>query len=117
MNPINTSLKSAINNPNANLSERLGNTKLIMFNAKFDIRVLRHQIGVYLTAWWDGYIAQKLLNENEEVNKLKPLHNKYVLKSKQDAFSFSDYFDDINFALVTINCGYIYAARDAEITF
>ena len=97
--------------------ERLGNTKLIMFNAKFDIRVLRHQIGVYLTAWWDGYIAQKLLNENEEVNKLKPLHNKYVLKSKQDAFSFSDYFDDINFALVPINCGYIYAARDAEITF
>lgn len=91
--------------------------KLIMFNAKFDIRVLRHQLGVYLTAWWDGYIAQRLLNENEDVNKLKPLHNKYVLKSKQDAFSFSDYFDDMNFALVPINCGYIYAARDAEITF
>lgn len=97
--------------------ERLMGTKLIMFNAKFDIRVLRHQIGVYLTAWWDGYIAQKLLNENEEVNKLKPLHNKYVLKSEQDAFSFSDYFDNMNFALVPINCGYIYVARDAEITF
>ena len=41
------------------------NTKLIMFNAKFDIRVLRHQIGVYMTAWWDGYLAQRLLNENE----------------------------------------------------
>lgn len=91
--------------------------KLIMFNAKFDIRVLRHQIGVYLTAWWDGYLAQRLLNENEPENGLKTLHNKYVLKGQKDAFAFSDLFEKISFNLVPINSGYIYAARDAEVTF
>ena len=92
------------------------NVKFIMFNAKFDIRVLRHQIGVYITAYWDGYLAQRLLNENEPENGLKALHNKYVLKGKKDAFAFSDLFDKITFNLVPINTGYIYAARDAEIT-
>ena len=100
--------------------QRLADTskvKLIMFNAKFDIRVLRHQIGVYLTAWWDGYLAQRLLNENEPENGLKALHNKYVLKGQKDAFAFSDLFEKISFNLVPINSGYIYAARDAEVTF
>ena len=93
------------------------NTKLIMFNAKFDIRVLRHQIGVYMTAWWDGYLAQRLLNENENENGLKALHKKYVLKNEKDAFAFSDLFEKIPFNLVPINSGYIYAARDAEVTY
>lgn len=93
------------------------NVKLIMFNAKFDIRVLRNQINVYLEAWWDGYIAQKLLNENETENGLKALHKKYVLKNQHDAFSFSELFKDIPFNLVPISIGYIYAARDAEITY
>lgn len=91
--------------------------KLIMFNAKFDIRVLRHQLGVYLKAWWDSYIAQKLLNENETENGLKYLHAKYVLNGKKDAFSFSDLFNDIPFNLIPIKTGYIYAARDAEVTY
>ena len=91
--------------------------KLIMFNAKFDIRVIRHQIGVYLEAYWDGYLAQRLLNENEKENGLKALHNKYVLKGEKDAFAFSDLFEKITFNLVPINSGYIYAARDAEVTY
>lgn len=93
------------------------NVKIIMFNAKFDIRFIRHNLGVYLNPWWDGYIAQKLLNENETENGLKYLHKKYILKDKKDAFSFSDLFSDIPFNLVPVNTGYIYAARDAEITF
>lgn len=99
--------------------ERLADNdvKLIMFNAKFDIRVLRHQIGVYLKAWWDGYIAQKLLNENEPENGLKALHKKYVLKNTADAFSFSDLFDKVPFNMVPIKTGYVYAARDAEVTY
>ena len=91
--------------------------KIIMFNAKFDIRVLRHQIGVYLEAYWDGYLAQRCLNENEKENGLKALHSKYVLKGEKDAFAFSDLFEKITFDLVPINSGYIYAARDAEVTY
>ena len=90
---------------------------MIMFNAKFDIRVLRHQLGVYMTAAWDGYLAQKLLNENEERANLKDLHNKYVLKSDKEAARFSDLFEKDKFNLVPITSGYIYAARDAEITY
>ena len=93
------------------------NVKIIMFNAKFDIRVIRHQLGVYLTCWWDCYLAQRLLNENEPTNGLKALHKKYILKDKKDAFSFSDLFENITFNLIPINVGYIYAARDAEVTF
>lgn len=91
--------------------------KLIMFNAKFDIRVLRNQLNVYLEAYWDGYLAQRLLNENEQENGLKALHKKYVLKNQHDAFSFSELFDKITFNLIPINCGYVYAARDAEVTY
>lgn len=93
------------------------NVKMIMFNAKFDIRVIRHQIGVYLTPYWDGYIAQRLLNENEPENGLKALHKKYILKNEKDAFSFSDLFENITFNLIPIKAGYIYAARDAEVTY
>ena len=91
--------------------------KMIMFNAKFDIRVLRNQLNVYLEAYWDGYLAQRLLNENEQENGLKALHKKYVLKNQHDAFSFSELFDKITFNLIPINCGYVYAARDAEVTY
>lgn len=97
--------------------DRLSNTKIVMFNAKFDIRVIRHQIGSYLVAWWDGYLGQKLLNENEQENGLKALHKKYVLKNEKDAFSFTDLFENITFNLIPIKTGYIYAARDAEITY
>lgn len=91
--------------------------KVVMFNAKFDIRVIRHQVGVYLTAYWDGYLAARLLNENEKENGLKPLHNKYVLRGDADAFSFGHLFKGIPFPHIPVNTGYIYAARDAEITY
>ena len=91
--------------------------KIIFFNAKFDIRVIKHTLGIKLTAYFDSYIAAKLLNENEEESNLKALHNKYCLDGKEDAFKFSDLFDNINFIYVPINTGYLYAARDAEVTY
>ena len=45
---------------------RDNDVKLIFFNAKFDIRVIKHTLGVKLNAYFDSYIAAKLLNENEE---------------------------------------------------
>lgn len=93
------------------------NTKIIMFNAKFDIRVIKNQVGVKLKCYWDGFIAAKLLNENETSNRLKHLHNKYCLDGKGDAFTFDDLFEDFNFQYIPIKTGYIYASRDAEITY
>ena len=93
------------------------NVKVIMFNAKFDVRVIKNQLGVELFPHWDGYIAARLLNENEPENNLKALHKKYCMQGEGDAFSFDSLFRGILFTHIPINTGYLYAARDAEITY
>ena len=93
------------------------NTKIIMFNAPFDIRVIRNQVGSYLTCYWDGYLAARLLNENEDTNSLKPLHQKYCTDGEGSASKFDDLFKGISFALVPVPIAYLYAAHDAIITF
>ena len=105
--------------------ERLNDagTKIIMFNAPFDLRVIKNQIGVRLHCYWDCSIGHRCLNENEKWEMsgkagLKQLHNKYVLEGKGDAHSFDELFDPkkIKFNLIPIDVGGIYAAHDAKIT-
>ncbi len=91
--------------------------KVIMFNAKFDIRVIKNQLGTELTAYWDGYLAARLLNENEPESNLKALHKKYCMRGEGDAFRFDSLFKGIPFTHIPVNTGYLYAARDAEITY
>lgn len=88
-----------------------------MFNAPFDIRFLRANglRDVYCT--WDGYLAARILNENEEHTNLKQLHQKYVLKGQGDAFRFDALFKGIPFTKIPPNIGYLYAAHDPEITY
>lgn len=87
-----------------------------MFNANFDIRFMR-QFGIkYIYCTWDGYLASRLLNENEPQKGLKALHNKYCLDGKGDAFKFDDLFKGIPFTKIPINTGYLYAAHDPVIT-
>ena len=93
------------------------NTFVVMFNAKFDIRVIRNQLGVYLDCDWDCYLAAKLMNENEPSHGLKQLHKKYVLDGVGDAFSFDALFKGLSFDKIPINTGYLYAAHDAIITY
>ena len=91
---------------------------IIMFNAKFDMRVIRNQLGVkdiYCT--WDCYLAGRLLNENEESKGLKALHQKYVLDGKEDEFKFDALFKGITADKIPINTFYLYAAHDAIITY
>lgn len=87
-----------------------------MFNATFDIRVLR-KAGIsnaYCT--WDTSLASRLLNENEPKKNLKDLHNKYCLDGKGDAFRFDDLFKGIPFTLIPLNIAYLYASHDPDIT-
>jgi len=91
---------------------------IIMFNAKFDMRVIRNQLGVkniYCT--WDCYLAAKLMNENEESHGLKALHQKYVLDGKEDEFKFDALFKGLSADKIPINTFYLYAAHDAVITY
>lgn len=96
---------------------KLKDTKLIFFNAKFDIRVIKQTLGVELIPYWDGYIGARLLNENEPDNGLKALHNKYVLKGKGESFDYGSIFKGIPFSHIPINIAYLYAAHDAVITY
>ena len=95
------------------------NTKIIMFNACFDIRFLRNHIGIKFECYWDCYLASRLLNENEGHGNggLKKLHNKYVLDGKGDAFKFDELFHGITFDYIPVTTGYLYAAHDAIITY
>lgn len=93
------------------------NVRIVMFNAPFDIRVIWSHIKVRLHCWFDCYLAARLLNENEPANGLKALHKKYVEDDTGTAWSFSKLFDTIPFNIIPIKDGYIYAARDALVTY
>ena len=87
-----------------------------MFNSKFDIRVLRAFGLSEIYCTYDGYLAARLMNENETHNGLKYLHNKYVLDGKADAFSFDELFKGITADKIPIDTFYMYAAHDSIIT-
>ena len=92
-------------------------TKIIMFNAKFDIRVIRHQLNVYLTPSWCGFIAGKCLKNNEVEGNLKYLWKKYCSPDKEaEHFTFDKMFSGIKFNLIPISTAYLYAAKDALMT-
>lgn len=88
-----------------------------MFNAKFDIRFLRAFGLNRMYCTWDGYLASRILNENEPHKNLKQLHQKYCLNGKGDAFRFDDLFKGIPFTYIPPDVGYLYAAHDPIITY
>lgn len=92
--------------------------KIIMHNAKFDIRVIRNHLGVDLPCYFDTQLAANCLNENES-HKLKYLHPKYVLNSEEpkDIATFDALFQGVTFDKIPVKTGYIYGARDAKITY
>lgn len=89
----------------------------ILFNAVFDIRVIKNQLGVRLPCDWDAFVAAHMLNENEPSKKLKVLYQKYCCNGEGDALSYDEIFDDINFQFIPPKVGFLYAAHDAEITY
>lgn len=86
----------------------------IFHNAQFDIRVIKHQVGIRLKAFWDTLIGGQLLNENEP-HGLKYLHGKYISKTEEK--TFNDLFGNILFKYIPIEYAYLYAAHDAIDTY
>lgn len=95
---------------------RCTDVKWIMHNAKFDIRVIRNQVGIKLDCYWDTMLAAKCLNENESA-ALKNLHLKYCKSRDTEALTYDALFSGIPFSLVPIKTAYLYAAGDAVKTF
>lgn len=92
--------------------------KIIMFNSVFDIRVILNNLDIKLHCYWDCYIGARLLNELEEENNLKFLHNKYCVEDKKtETFSYDDLFKSVSFINIPIKVAYQYAANDAILTY
>ena len=91
-------------------------TKIVMFNATFDIRMIKHSLGVRLHCWWDCYLAARLLNDNEPSNALKKLYQKYILRGESNAFTYEEIFKGMSFQNIPIKTAYPYAAYDPKIT-
>ena len=48
-----------------------------MFNAKFDTRFIKNDLGIKLHCTWDGYLAERCMNENEPSKGLKAVHYRF----------------------------------------
>lgn len=92
------------------------NTKIIMHNGKFDIRVIKNQLGITLNCYWDTMLASKCLNENESAG-LKDLHLKYCNSEDTESLTYDKLFEGIEFTKVPINTAYLYASGDAIKTY
>ena len=95
------------------------NVRTIWFNAPFDVRFIKHSIGIQLDIYWDTSIASRILNSGEQRGGrgLKALHKKYCRNNEGEAFSFDKLFEGIPFNLIPVNTAYLYAANDAIITY
>ena len=89
----------------------------VQFNAKFDMRFCKSNLGLDLNCTWDCFIAARLMNENEPSNGLKALHSKYVLDGKEDEFSFGEIFKGVPFDVIPLDIATLYGAHDAVITW
>lgn len=93
--------------------------KFILHNAKFDLRVIVNNLGVWFSPYWDTNIASNFLNENEP-HGLKYLHKKYILRDYtkgEELDTFDSLFEGVSFNYIPIEIGYLYAAKDAVMTY
>lgn len=96
--------------------KRLQDIPSIMHNAKFDINVSYFRFNwLFNNLMWDTMVASKIYNELEEAG----LKYQYCHKIAKDGKvnDYSALFEGINFAYVPINIAYLYAAKDAQITY
>lgn len=99
------------------------NVKFIYHNGKFDLNILHTFLGFPMNCpYWDTLVASYLITNDENKRSLKDQYSKYCShlenKEKIETLShFNDLFDGLRFDYVPIESGYIYAARDAFMTF
>lgn len=87
----------------------------IYHNAKFDYKFLLQDFKIKLNINYDTMIAAKLLN-NLEPASLKFQYAKYVEETNEFS-TFGDLFNGISFDYIPANVGYIYGAKDAQMTY
>ncbi|PEM65277.1 DNA polymerase [Bacillus pseudomycoides] len=94
--------------------------KKVYFNAKFDIHMFRRH-GVKMGGFlFDGFIAMKLLNDNEMSYALKNLSTKYgkFFGFVDDSATYEELFGkNTPFSKVKTDVALVYAAKDTHLTW
>ena len=97
----------------------LGDTKIVMHNAKFDIQVIDFTCmdgkPNSLTCYWDTMLAAKIIDENHSA-KLKDLYQRYI-DPDQESYNIETFFKGIAYANVDPEVFALYAATDAYETY
>jgi DNA polymerase I-like protein with 3'-5' exonuclease and polymerase domains len=88
---------------------------VVTFNGKFDSHVVWINLGIEMPdIAFEGYLASRVLNENEPVNKLKPLCNKWLKQYQQNPLDkFDEIFEKTPCAYFPIWMVGYYACKDA----
>lgn len=89
--------------------------KFIYHNAKFDMRIVNHCIGISLPYFWDTMIAARLMNNLEKVS-LKEQYAKHI-KHSTKTYDFEKLFAGIEYAKTPVDTATLYAATDPLITY
>lgn len=95
---------------------RLNTVKIIMHNAKFDIRFIKNCFGVKLNCYWDTMIGCHLIDETES-KALKYQYGKIFEDRSKKEYDFESLFGGIDFACVPIDIATYYAALDPYKTY
>lgn len=90
--------------------------KYVFHNAKFDIRVCRHSLGVFLEPYWDTLLASKCINEKGS-HALKDLHLAMCDSKDTESLTFDSLFNGVTFDNIPISTAVLYAAGDPLKTF
>lgn len=97
-------------------SDRL---KKIYFNAKYDIHMFRRH-GVRMGGFlFDGYVAMKMMNENEMSYAMKNLATKYgkFFGFEDKSATYEELFGKGGFEPTPIDIGSVYACKDTHLTY
>ncbi len=99
------------------LLSRLKNskTKIIYHNGKFDIRVIKNTIGIYMPIWWDTMLAAQLINENERAG-LKMQYRQKV-DPTTNVYGINKLFRKIPYKWIDVWIFALYAAIDSYDTY
>lgn len=94
--------------------ERIG---VVTFNGKFDSHVIRINLGIEMPdIAFEGYLAAKVLNENEKNPRLKPLCNQWLKPYKSNPLdAFDEIFEKTPCAYFPIWMVGYYACKDAQL--
>lgn len=90
--------------------------KYVFHNAKFDIRVCRHALGLNIEPYWDTLLASKCIDEKGS-HALKDLHLQFCDSKDTESLTYESLFKGITFDLIPILTAYLYAAGDPIKTY